>query len=71
MFCKHKYGEVKDSYQYCEKCGSAKAAPEVDCSHQWVQLDRFEVSNIINKNITGHIYVLNCTKCGDIKEHRT
>lgn len=64
--CKHKYGAVQDDYQYCEKCGEAKAAPAKVCSHHWV---RIETINSTSGPLGAIGYVLECTNCGTLKNH--
>ena len=67
-WCNHKYGEIKEGYQYCKKCGKAKAAPKRECEHNWSTVSQYEYSNIINNNINNIVYVMRCSKCGDIKK---
>jgi hypothetical protein len=70
MFCNHKYGKVEDGYQYCEKCGKATliGLPEVlPCQHYWKVIKSYEVSNRLYGNIYKHQFILQCDKCGEIK----
>jgi len=62
--CKHKFGEVKNGYQYCEKCGKAIV---VSCSHKWETEDILQRDNAIN-DFVGLVYILKCSKCGEIKK---
>lgn len=75
MFCWHRYGEVKDKYQYCVKCGLAKPVKppiparlptEPPCVHQWEK--DCEIESRIHGGGIG--YMLRCTKCGDMKNFR-
>lgn len=66
--CKHKYGEVKDGFQYCEKCGKAISAPAKVCSHNWVNVNTFTVGTVFNANISSYLYVMRCTNCGNMKK---
>ncbi len=77
MFCWHKYGQVKNKYQYCIKCGIARSVTppplpallskpeEPPCRHQWERYS--EITSTIHKGVVGHI--LECSKCGDMKNH--
>lgn len=68
MFCSHKYREVKDGYQHCEKCGKAISAPEKICNHKWVNIEILrshlprDPSILISK-----IYHDRCESCGELK----
>ncbi len=66
--CKHKYGDVKEGYQYCKKCGKAICAPENSCIHKWEEIRRLEINNPYGSIPLGDIYVLKCNKCGEIKK---
>lgn len=70
-FCWHKWGEIKNGYQYCKKCGIAIPVP---CSHVWETINTLVTSTQyidLNKTVnTGELYVLKCKKCGEIKEKR-
>lgn len=61
--CKHKFGKIKDGYQYCKLCN--KAEP-VECNHKWVKIDEIrKVDSFFGSlEIT---YILQCKECGDIK----
>lgn len=63
--CNHKFGTVVDGYQYCEKCGLAKTA---ECPHHYVELGVFGKGLRFSESYYKHIYVLQCSKCGDIKQ---
>ena len=69
MFCFHKYGKVKkDGYQYCSKCGKARAAK---CPHKWIEYERISVlDEWANPTPIGFKRVLMCSKCGDLKIFR-
>jgi hypothetical protein len=63
--CKHKLApEVKDGYQFCEKCG--KAFP-VECDHVWTEKNELRVFNRLTDITSDYIYIRECTKCGEIK----
>lgn len=66
MFCNHKYGEVKEGYQYCLKCGRAILAP---CNHVWEIIEGKEVVSRFN-SLTGFFYVNRCKKCGVIDSNK-
>ncbi len=59
MFCFHKYGEIKDRYQYCSKCGKAKP---VKCAHQWE--DTHSQEAVITNGIR---FYMRCKHCGEHK----
>ena len=65
--CNHKFGKVKDGYQYCEKCGKAIPVP---CNHNWVVESKFNLHNIVSNYQTGTQYILRCTKCGEMMEEK-
>jgi hypothetical protein len=79
IFHRHKFGEIKDGYQYCEKCGLAKLAPIPLCQHEYKVIERYESFEIYspkdplqfytgpNKPII--VYVSECTKCGDVRKN--
>lgn len=68
--CKHKYGKVDGNYQYCEKCGKAITAPLTKHQHQWKEINRLDISGLVNNNVFAVKYILQCSGCGvlDIKE---
>ncbi len=68
FWCKHGYDEVKDGYQYCNKCGVAIAAPRFNCNHRWVQIAKYSKGPTWNDSITTIISVRECTNCGEIKQ---
>ena len=76
--CKHKFEKKVDDkgYQYCKICGSARHVKreEEPCSHKWHNVEAREsrVFNIYsgNRNVADIIYVLQCTKCGEMKNHK-
>jgi uncharacterized OB-fold protein len=69
--CRHKYGEVKEGYQYCAKCGKAIAAPKRECEHNWIEMDKYGAGSVFNNNIHTYIYMMRCTKCGETKKIST
>lgn len=67
MFCFHKFGEIKDGYQYCSKCG--KAIP-VKCNHDFQIIKQVNVYMNESDTIPSSIkYILRCSKCGKMKNH--
>lgn len=71
MFCFHKYGEIKERYQYCQKCGKAIVAP---CAHYWKCV---EISPLwlVDKPTEGQnpnsiIWHLQCEICGEMKQYK-
>ena len=69
--CKHKYGKIDGSYQYCEKCGVAKSAPIIECGHKWAILNTITATDIMTKRYQYTNYTMRCDKCGDIKTETT
>ncbi len=68
MKCNHKLGKVeKDGYQYCKECGTAVAAPKVDCEHKWAAIYSWTLSNPLNLSPSGMVYHDRCQKCGDLR----
>jgi len=66
--CRHeRLSDVKDGYQYCEKCNKAFEAPVVECQHHWVERANLNTENIRFGNVYQIIFVLKCKKCGEIK----
>lgn len=67
--CPHKYGEIKEGYQYCLKCNKAYPAPPRRCEHKWVKHKNYEGTHWIGKTIAlGYIAI--CEKCGEVKDFR-
>ena len=72
---KHHFGEVKDGYQYCAKCGIARS---VLCNHKWKTIGNSQivrkpfgkVDNNDCQRVIGEIYILQCEKCGEILEKK-
>ena len=67
MICFHKYGEIKNSYQYCSKCGLAK---KVNCAHRWKIIRSGGIDSVDftgKRRLSGHWYHLQCEMCGEIK----
>jgi hypothetical protein len=65
MFCFHSYGEIRDGYQYCKKCGKAILVP---CNHKWTILSQGKLGGRCNPNLTvGNFYDRQCEKCGELK----
>lgn len=61
----HKYGKVHpcDGYQYCKKCGKARAAP---CVHNFAEAATFTVRSPFGE--LGREWVYKCTKCKEMKK---
>jgi len=68
MWCRHKYAEVTDGYQYCVKCGVARAAPARVCEHIWKQVESAEATVAWATEPYKKIYVFSCQKCGKLKQ---
>ena len=68
LFCSHKYGEVKDGYQYCEKCGKAIPVAPMACSHHWVNESSWNVK-APRGNVYKVIHLDRCDKCGAINRY--
>jgi hypothetical protein len=68
MFCFHRYGKIENGYQYCSKCGIAKAIP---CSHTWKLTNEIVVTGGWSETIPlGYIYVYHCNRCGEVKQEK-
>lgn len=79
MWCFHKWGEIKKSYQYCTKCGVARA---VKCAHQWVKVAEHKVlhTSIHERGLSkeqiekrapdGILFVLQCERCGEVTRRK-
>jgi hypothetical protein len=67
MWCFHKYGKIEDGYQSCSKCGKIIPVP---CNCIWKKLSVTEKCAIQDgqTRVVGEVYVLECTKCGDITQ---
>lgn len=66
MFCRHKWGEIRDGYQYCKKCGKAILVP---CNHQWTIIQNNELYDYRSSTMPVYLEkVLQCSKCGSIKK---
>jgi hypothetical protein len=75
LFHCHHFGAVQpDGYQYCQGCGRAVVAPKTPpnpCQHEWKLIERVTLSDYLTNQQTGTIRVLQCNKCGDMKDHET
>jgi hypothetical protein len=67
-FCNHKFGKVEGNYQYCQKCGIAKAAPEVKCNHKWKREFVEDVYHVFSGRIYRKIILYECENCGETKQ---
>jgi hypothetical protein len=76
MFHFHRFGPVKDGYQYCVKC--QKAFP-VQHTCLWEQVDSLTFETRTEptpafpngrSRITAEVRILKCHICGDLKEFR-
>jgi len=65
-FCWHKWGEVKDGFQYCKKCGLALS---ISCNHIWNTISEGDI--VHSDKIVGKMYIQKCKKCGEIKSIST
>lgn len=72
MFCFHKYSEIKDGYQYCNKCNKAIY---IKCMHEWEIITSYELgkrySYSYSNTTVGLFYVLKCKKMlkNNVKEN--
>ncbi len=66
----HKYEkEIKNGYQYCEKCGKAI---KIECNCIWEIIERHNVFLYEGDKIPAYIYyILQCKNCGRIIKERT
>ncbi len=65
--CNHKYGEVKDGYQYCEYCNLARKVPEFTknsgtCTHpKWEVVEAYKLQQVDrrdgSKTTTGEVRI--------------
>jgi hypothetical protein len=70
----HKYGPVDERrIQCCTVCGLARAVPLPDpprpaeCEHKW---EMHTGASVVAFGQTKRVvYLLQCTKCGDLKNH--
>ena len=79
MFCWHKWGEIKEGYQYCKRCGVAK---RVKCVHKWKKTHEHKVhhTSIYERNVTqaqleklapdGILFILQCELCGEVTRRK-
>lgn len=63
MFCFHKYGNIENGYQYCEKCGKAKP---VKCNHIFTIIRAVRLT--YHGDNVGTKIIFQCQKCGIIKK---
>ena len=75
--CKHKFASVQgDGHQYCQKCGVGREPilkSDLPCSHTWVDKTSWEITRDKlggGGSVIGTMYVLTCSKCGEIKHHQ-
>jgi hypothetical protein len=73
LFHIHRFGPVKDGYQYCIKC--QKAFPvEHKCLWEEVETRTVTTEDLRHpdseKRVTAEIKILKCHVCGDLKEFR-
>ena len=70
--CGHKkLSDVKDGYQYCLNCNKAFPVSGPACIHKWVIINSIEgiMPGLYGgKNISRHIHVLQCAKCGELEK---
>lgn len=72
--CRHKYEvPIVGEYQYCKKCGKGIPVP---CVHKWERCDEvlykkdgWTPTYCGEPAQTIKIYVLQCTKCGELRNH--
>ena len=71
MFClMHNYKVDDTGYLlFCTRCGKIKTLP---CLHKWVQVDTCDVTTwwpTYDGSYLTKIYILQCAKCGDMRNH--
>jgi len=68
--CTHeKWSEIKDGYQYCEKCNMAITIPKRECEHIWEINKIADITNNRYGTVIQKTIILKCKKCGDLKNH--
>ena len=73
--CK-KFGKIQEEgCQYCGVCGKA-FFPKHYCQHIWKIIETNDISMVSkmdynNKYPIGKMYVLQCSLCGELKNHET
>lgn len=67
--CSHKFGEIKDGYQYCIHCNLAVPVP---CNHKWEKIKElpYTISHGNGRKEAYTAFVLQCKTCGTITEKR-
>jgi len=40
------------------------------CEHKWKQINCYEKSSALDGRVVADIYLLQCEKCGDMKNHK-
>ena len=67
MFHIHKWGEIKDRYQYCTKCGKARP---VKCAHVFELIEKYKImSSLDDTKVLEFGRVLQCKHCGVLTVH--
>jgi hypothetical protein len=62
----HKYEkEIKDGYQFCEKCGKAR---KVRCNHRWEEFNRIWKTPVFISSYW--IIICRCKNCGNLKIYK-
>jgi len=61
----HKFGEIKDGYQYCVICGIAGVAP---CVHNWEIYSRTDIYGK-DELPNNSILTQKCVKCGELQSY--
>jgi hypothetical protein len=62
MFCFHKWGDVIERRQRCEKCGIVR---NVNCNHVWKEVEKMEI--ISWGKLAGQQIIQKCEICGEFK----
>ena len=60
----HKWGDVLDRRQRCERCGIARV---VECPHAWQILEKIAGEYVFFGGFA-KIYIMRCKHCGDVKK---
>jgi uncharacterized Zn finger protein len=61
--CRHSWGKLEGSVQYCNKCGIARPLP---CNHKWEIIKQGTTTCFGATN--GVLYIIQCKHCGEISK---
>ena len=63
----HSWGKVESGYQYCVKCGKARAVAR-KCEHVWVDYGNTNLHR--DGKVLGYLFIQKCSKCGELKKNK-